>query len=95
MSESEQALATLLESIFEDGIVEVEERERLERLTSSLDAAAVASTFRAFLKKKWGEVIADDVLTPQERLLLGRIVGELKLSVDDLPVQARLALRDL
>lgn len=95
MSGSEQTLATLLEAIFEDGIVEVDEREQLARASSSLDAAVVASVFKAFLHRKWGEVIADDVLTAQERLLLGRIVAELHLSQDDLPPQARMALRDL
>lgn len=95
MSDPKDSLAALLDSIFEDGIVEVQEREALARLASTLDKSTVAETFRAFLSRKWGEVMADDVLTGQERLLLGRIVSELDLGAEDIPVQARMALRDV
>lgn len=92
--ESKEKLAALLESIFEDGIVEVGERQALAALTSTLDAGTVASAFRKFLHDKWGDAIADDVLTGQERALLGRIVSELNLGPQDIPAQARMALKD-
>ncbi len=87
-----EKLLVLLDSIFEDGVVEVGERQALAALGATLDADTVALAFRKFLHDKWGEVIADDVLTGSERLLLSRIVSELNLRAEDLPVQARLAL---
>jgi hypothetical protein len=92
--ESKDKLVALLESIFEDGIVEVSERQALAALTATLDAATVSSAFRKFLNDKWGEAIADDILTGQERALLGRIVHELNLAPQDIPAQARMALKD-
>ncbi len=94
-----EKLLVLLDSIFKDGIVEVGERQALAALTASLDAETVGGAFRKFLSDKWGEASADDVLTGPERLLLGRIVAELNLPFEDIPVQAirdqaRLALRD-
>ena len=87
-----EKLLVLLDSIFEDGVVEVGEHQALAALGATLAAATEALAFRKFLHDKWGEVIADDVLTGSERLLLSRIVSELNLRAEDLPVQARLAL---
>jgi len=87
-------LKGLLERIFEDSIVEPKEREALAECTKSIKAEETLSVFKAFLKAKWGEAMADDVLTGPERSLLTKIMTELDLELSDLPPQARLALTD-
>ncbi len=87
-------LNKLLESIFEDGIVEPEERQELAAFTQSLPRDDVSKTFVAFLKAKWGEVIADDVITGAERVLMGKILMELELALEDLPHQAQVILKN-
>jgi hypothetical protein len=95
MVDPKEKLLVLLDSIFEDGIVEVGERQALAALSATIDQDTVARAFRKFVHDKWGEAIADDVVTGPERLLLARIVAELNLSAEDVPVQARLALGDV
>lgn len=88
---SDSELMALLERIFADGIVEVEERAALERVGH--ERSESRAIFQRFLAKKWGEVLADGVITSQERLLLHRIVEALGLEREDLPEQLRLAWR--
>ncbi|HLU49746.1 MAG TPA: hypothetical protein VK116_16720 [Planctomycetota bacterium] len=83
--------------IFEDGVVEVKERDALQAACNELGLAQdqILEVFTAFLDKMWGQAMADDVLTPSERLVLKRVIKELRIPDDRLPVQARLALRDV
>jgi hypothetical protein len=84
----------LLEVIFDDGIMEPAERDRLAEFTQSMDKTVVLDVFKKFVAAKWGEVISDDVVTRTEWRLLGHIVLELELKLEDLPHQARMALKD-
>ena len=97
MQDSAKKLEALLTQIFEDGVVEVREREALAAACQelSLDREEILGVFTGFLDKMWGEAMADDVLTSSERLVLKRVISELRIPDERLPVQARLALRDL
>lgn len=88
-------LKKLLVEIFDDEIVEAKERAALAAFTKSMSPEETLKVFKAFLSEKWGEVIADDVITPGERRLLGHILHELHLRAEDLPPQARMALSSL
>jgi len=90
-------LMALLHEIFDDGLVEVKERERLvsARTELGLDNEEIHAIFEGFLEEKWGEAMSDDVLTNEERLVLKRVIQELHIPDERVPVQARLALRDL
>ncbi len=94
MSQSSAELRGLLERIFEDSFVEPKERDELVAAKAGLPESEVLAVFKKFLNDKWGEAIADDVITGPERALLARIVSELGLSMADLPHQAQMALRD-
>ena len=93
-TDAQDKLKNLLESVFEDAVVHPEEREQLESLTKggALGPDDVRAVFKSFVAAKWGEAMEDGRLTPQERMLLGEIVSELKLPEDALPQQLRLAL---
>lgn len=86
-------LKKLLQTIFEDGIVEPKEREALADFTRSMSSTETLRIFQLFLREKWGEVVADDIVTPSERRLLSHVMEELGLEVEDLPHQAKMALR--
>ena len=94
-TDAERTLAKLLDTIFEDGIVEVRERRALRQYTeeSELNAEQILAIFGGFVDKKWGEAVADGVITAQEKNLLATIVKELRLPADMLPKQIKLALR--
>ena len=87
-------LKKLLINIFDDSIVEPEEREALSAFTQSMSSDETLAVFQQFLREKWGEAIADDVLTGDEIRLLGHIMVELNLGIEHLPLQARMALKD-
>lgn len=97
MQDAASKLEGLLSEIFEDGMVEVAEREALSAACAelALSQEEILTVFTRFLDKMWGEAMADDVLTPSERLVLKRVIGELHIPDHQIPVQARLALRDL
>lgn len=95
MTQSAAELKKLLEEIFEDSIVDSKERDALALATTHIPVEETLSVFTAFLSEKWGEAIADDVITSAERSLLGRIMCELNLELEHLPTQARLALKDV
>lgn len=95
MSHSPEGLRKLLDRIFADALVEPQERAELSAYGAALPAEDTLRVFRKFIDDKWGEAIADDVITPQERSLLGRIVTELSIQLLDLPHQAQHALRDV
>lgn len=94
MSDKSAELKKLLESIFEDSFVEPREREALSAFTKSLNRDEASAVFTAFIKEKWGEAMADGVLTAVERALLVKIVEELELNAEDLAPQMRHALRE-
>ncbi len=90
----EKQLFSLLDSIFADDVVEVGERTRLLEFLSenTLAADSVHRVFGRFVEAKWGEAMADGRLTEREKLVLGRILEELELPQDRVPLQLRLAL---
>jgi hypothetical protein len=90
-------LEALLGQIFDDGMVEVAERDALNQACRELglDQDQILGVFTGFLDKLWGQAMADNVLTSSERLVLKRVIRELRIPDERLPVQARLALRDL
>lgn len=90
-------LRALLREIFDDGLVEVKERERLTKACAELGLGSeeIHGVFEAFLEEKWGEAMSDDMLTNAERLVLKRVIEELHIPEERIPVQARLALRDI
>lgn len=94
MNDNAAQLKKLLDTIFDDEIVEPKERETLARFTKTMSAGETSQVFQKFLAEKWGEAIADDVLTASEIRLLGHIMTELHLELKDLPEQARFALKD-
>lgn len=93
-TDAQSKLKSLLEAVFEDSVVQPDEREQLEALTKGGELAQddVRKVFRSFVSAKWGEAMEDGRLTPQERMLLGEIVRELHLPEEALPEQLRLAL---
>lgn len=95
MSDSAVQLKKLLREIFDDEIVEPKERDALTKFTESMSTEEKLSVFQQFLSEKWGEAIADDVLTGAELRLLGHIMAELNLELRDLPEQARFALKNV
>lgn len=94
MTDTALELKKLLQDIFDDEIVEPGEREALARFTKEMSWAEASAVFRSFVAEKWGEAMADDVLTASEVRLMGHIMTELHLDIEDLPIQARLALKD-
>lgn len=94
MTDNASKLKKLLDTIFDDEIVEPKEREALAQFTRSMSPQETSQVFQKFLAEKWGEAIADDVLTASEVRLLGHIMTELNLELKDLPEQARFALKD-
>ncbi len=92
MSENAASLRRLLDQIFADAVVDPKERETLATARAQLPTNEVMDVFVEFLSDKWGEAYADGRITPFERSLLLRIVGELNLVATDLPLQARMAL---
>jgi hypothetical protein len=93
MREASQALRALLERIFEDGVVEPNERSDLQAFyrTGGLTVSEARATFAAFVEDTWGEVIADGVLTDDEIQKLEAIVRELRLPPNTVPHLSALA----
>jgi hypothetical protein len=76
---AEQKLMTLLGEIFADNMVTPEERDSLIELQADLRPASVLRVFAKFVEKKWGEALADGVVTEEEKLALRRVLEELQL----------------
>lgn len=93
MSDSEARLTRLLTAIFADNVVTADERQELIETQAELDPAAVQKVFKAFVEQKWGEALADGVVTPEEKLILRRVVEELEVPDSALPARLRLSLR--
>jgi len=90
----EKRLKKLLEDIFEDSVVDRKEHHALLDMTRSpdVDAGVVRRVFVNFVEKKWGEAMADGVLSSQERLLLLGMLRELRLPDEAVPSHVRCAL---
>lgn len=93
-TEAEAELMRLLLRIFEDDVVTVSERSALLEFQADghLDAQGVQRVFARFVQDKWGEALADGVVTNHEKLVLRRVLEELELRPDAIPLQLRLAL---
>ncbi len=89
----EARLMQLLDEIFEDNVVTAEERSSLIEFQAGLDPARVQRVFKAFVEKKWGEALADGVVTDLEKLVLRLVLEELNLPDAAVPEKVRLALR--
>ena len=96
MTEPKAELTKLLESIFEDGVVEVKERESLQsyRAHTVLSEADVQQVFTRFLEKKFDQAMEDGKISTQERLLIATIVSELRVPDSAVPVHVRMMLQD-
>lgn len=94
-NEAEAKLTKLLEKIFEDDVVDVAERSALLEFQADgeLDARGIEKVFSAFVEARWGAAMADGVLTMHEKLALRRILEELELRDERIPLQLRLALK--
>lgn len=92
--EAEAKLTRLLESIFADDVVDLAERSALLEFQAEgeLDAKGIERTFARFVEVRWGQAMADGVLTTHEKLVLQRILEELDLRPESIPLQLRLAL---
>jgi len=90
----EKRLHKLLDDIFEDSVVDRKEHDALAAMTrnAEVDRDVVRKVFVSFVEKKWGEAMADGVLTPQERLLLLGMLRELRLPDEAIPHHLRCAL---
>lgn len=87
MRPAQEGLLSLVERIFEDGVVTASERSELASLYrgAGLTVPEVKEVFAAFLKKTWGETIADGLITNEERTKLATIVRELRMPVESVP----------
>lgn len=83
----------LLDAIFADNVVTADERQELVEYQAELTPVAVARVFKAFVEKKWGEALADGVVTKEEKLVLQRVIEELEVPEPALPPRLRLLLR--
>lgn len=92
--EAESALMALLIRIFEDDVVTVSERSALLEFEAEgqLDPRAMERVFAAFVERKWGEALADGVVTDHEKRVLRRVLEELELRVDAIPAGLRTVL---
>ncbi|MCA1827285.1 MAG: hypothetical protein ABR567_07340 [Myxococcales bacterium] len=93
MTSAEAGLMRLLTAIFADNVVTAEERQELVELQADLEPATVQRVFKAFVEQKWGEALADGVVTEEEKLILRRVVEELEVPESALPPRLRLSLR--
>jgi hypothetical protein len=80
-NQAQQDLAALIDRIFADGKVDPAEREELRSFWTArqLTVKQVRAVVDAFVGKTWGEVIADGVVTAQERDRLWAVVEGLHL----------------
>lgn len=93
-TKSQERLAHLLDEVFADGRLDPDERDELRRLFSSggLTVSQAKAVFQDFVERTWGEVMADGVVTDDERQKMETIIRELKLPADVLPPQVALFL---
>jgi len=90
---AEAKLMELLGEIFADNVVTPEERDSLITIQADLRPASVLRVFSKFVKIKWGEALADGVVTGDEKLALQRVLEELQLPDVAIPAKLLRALR--
>ena len=96
MTEPKAEFKKLLEAIFEDGVVEVNERSALQayRAHSVLSETDVQRVFARFLESQFDVAMADGKISTHERLLITTIIQELHIPDDAVPVHVRMMLQD-
>jgi hypothetical protein len=92
LTPAEANLMELLTQIFADNVVTPDERDSLIALQADLRPASLLRVFAKFVEKKWGEAIADGVVTEEEKLALRRVLEELQLPEVAIPAPLRRAL---
>jgi tellurite resistance protein len=87
MRPAQEALLSLVDRIFADGVVTPAERSELVSLYrgAGLTVAEVREVFTAFVAKTWGDALSDGVFSDDERDKLVLIARELKLPKDCMP----------
>lgn len=87
MRPAQEALLSLVERIFADGVVTPAERSELVSLyrDGMLTVSEVKAVFSTFLAETWADTISDGVLTAEERDKLATIVRELRLPRECVP----------
>ncbi len=88
-NQSQRDLAALIERIFADGSVDDSERQELREFWAQrqLSVKLVREVVEAFARKTWGEVMADGVVTPDERRRLWAVVDALHLPEASMPAE--------
>ncbi len=96
LTPSQQDLAALVDRIFADGKIEPAEREELRRFWAArgLSVSQVRTVVDAFVARVWGEVLADGVITEEERARLRAVVSGLRLPEAALPELLRKAVAE-
>jgi hypothetical protein len=81
MRPAEEALFEVVQRVFEDGRISASDRLAMVSVygRGGLTVGEVKEVYRAFLRKTWGNVIDDELLTHEERVILVRIVTALRL----------------
>jgi hypothetical protein len=92
LSAAETQLLALLREIFADNVVTAEERQDLIELQAGLRPGRAERVLLQFVAEKWGEVIADGIVTAEEKLILRRVLEELQLPDDSVPAEVRAVL---
>jgi uncharacterized membrane protein YebE (DUF533 family) len=94
LNETQRDLAALIERIFADGVIDPAERQTLQDFwrQRGLTVPQVRQVVDAFVARVWGEVIADGVVTAEERGRLNAVVQGLRLPEEALPGPVRKAL---
>ncbi len=87
MRPRQQALLSLLETVFADGIITPDERADLLDFyrQKTLSVAEVREVMTTFVETTWRDALADRVLTDDERAKLVTIVRELKVPRSCMP----------
>jgi hypothetical protein len=92
LTPSETRLLALLRQIFADNVVTAEERQDLLELQADLRPGRAQQVLLQFVGEKWGEVMADGIVTAEEKLILQRVLEELQLPEESVPDEIRAAL---
>jgi hypothetical protein len=90
--QSKRALLDLVQRTFESKKVSAADRLELVSVygPGGLTTGDVASVYRAFLRATWGDVIDDELLTREERMILVTLVRVLRLPPSCAPFPAEL-----
>lgn len=94
LSGLQQVLFDCLTKAFADGVLEPHEQSQLRELygMGKLTLPDVRAVFAAFIQETWQTVIADGVVTDDERKALTNIVDQLKLPLDLVPDDVKRAI---